>query len=210
MAIRHLLLDRDGVLNREDPAGGWVIDPADWRWERGALDGLRLLAAAGMRISVVTNQSCLGRGLATPAAIAAVHDRMLREAAAAGAAIHGVFVCPHAPRDRCGCRKPRPGLIRRAVAASRLPRTATLLVGDAREDLEAGRRGGVAVALVRTGKGAATEEGLDPAIPVYADLWAAAAALLAAPPEAGHTRDGARLPDPRAERGSELPRSGPG
>ena len=36
----------------------------------------------------------------------------------AGGSIDGVFVCPHAPDDGCDCRKPAPGLIRAAIAAS--------------------------------------------------------------------------------------------
>jgi histidinol phosphatase-like enzyme len=36
--IRHVILDRDGVLNREAPDGGWVTRPDDWTWEPGALE----------------------------------------------------------------------------------------------------------------------------------------------------------------------------
>ncbi|MGB5815275.1 MAG: hypothetical protein WBI27_08745, partial [Thermoanaerobaculia bacterium] len=66
MGIRHVILDRDGVLNREAAEGGWISDPKEWRWEQGAREGLLLFARAGVRVSVVTNQSCIGRGLASP------------------------------------------------------------------------------------------------------------------------------------------------
>jgi len=177
--IHHVILDRDGVLNREDAEGGWICDPQDWRWERGAREGLLLFARAGVRISVVTNQSCIGRGLASTEQIARVHDHMRRKATASGARIDGVFVCPHAPEDECDCRKPRPGLLRQAIEASGVPTTQTVLVGDAVRDLEAGRQAGIRVALVRTGKGTETEknEQLE-AIPVYDDLHSAAIDLL--------------------------------
>lgn len=179
MDIHHVILDRDGVLNREDAEGGWICDPQDWRWEQGAREGLLLFARAGVRVSVVTNQSCVGRGLASTEQITRVHDHMLRKAAAAGARIHDVFVCPHAPEEGCDCRKPRPGLVRQAIEASGVPATQTALVGDATRDLEAGRQAGVRVVLVRTGKGAETEknEQLE-AIPVYDDLHSAAIDLL--------------------------------
>lgn len=179
MEIRHVILDRDGVLNREDAGGGWIRDPREWLWESGALDGLVLLTRAGLHISVVTNQSCIGRGLAAPEEIARVHDHMRREAEASGARIDGVFVCPHAPEEGCGCRKPRPGLVRQAIEASGVPAAETVLIGDAVRDLEAGRQGGVRVVLVRTGKGAETagKEQLG-AIPVYDDLHLAARDLL--------------------------------
>jgi D-glycero-D-manno-heptose 1,7-bisphosphate phosphatase len=177
--IRHVILDRDGVLNREDAEGGWICDPQDWRWEQGAREGLLLFARAGVHTSVVTNQSCIGRGLAEPEAIERVNDHMRREATASGARIDDVFVCPHAPADDCDCRKPRPGLVRQAIDASGVPATQTVLVGDAVRDLEAGRQGGVKVVLVRTGKGAVTEKNEQiGTIPVYDDLQAAAIDLL--------------------------------
>ncbi|TNF72029.1 MAG: HAD-IIIA family hydrolase [Acidobacteria bacterium] len=179
MDIHHVILDRDGVLNREDTEGGWIRDPEEWRWEQGAREGLLLFSRAGVRISVVTNQSCIGRGVAEPEAIDRVNDHMRREAAAAGAGIDAVFVCPHAPDEGCDCRKPRSGLVRQAIEASGVPATQTVLVGDAARDLEAGRQGGVEVVLVRTGKGRKTEkeEQLE-TIPVYDDLHSAAIDLL--------------------------------
>lgn len=153
--IRHLILDRDGVLVREAPDGGWTLRPEDLRWERSALEGLRTLCQ-GRRVSVATNQSCVGRGIATRQAVDAVNARLIADAAAAGARIDAVFVCPHAPDAGCACRKPAPGLLLDAIAASGIPAGETLFVGDSPTDLEAGRRAGVAVALVRTGKGAAT------------------------------------------------------
>ncbi|MGB3562221.1 MAG: HAD-IIIA family hydrolase [Thermoanaerobaculia bacterium] len=179
MGIRHVILDRDGVLNREAAEGGWIREPQEWRWEQGAREGLLLFARAGVRVSVVTNQSCIGRGLASPETIAGVNDHMRREAAAMGGNIDGVFVCPHAPEEDCDCRKPRPGLVLQAIDASRVPAIQTALVGDALRDLEAGRECGIQVVLVRTGKGAKTErnEQLE-AIPVYDDLQSAAINLL--------------------------------
>jgi len=177
--VRHLILDRDGVLDRE-PASGWVTDLSQWRWEPGALDALRRLAEAGIRVSVVTNQSCIGRGLATRRQVDALHRAVLREAAEAGGRVAEVYVCPHAPGDGCDCRKPRPGLVRSAVGGSGVPASDSLLVGDDGRDLDAGRAAGVAVALVCTGKGRRTE-GTPAAdgVPVFDDLAAVVRALTA-------------------------------
>jgi len=180
MTLRHLILDRDGVLNHENAAGGWVSDPEDWRWLPGVLSALARLREAGVRVSVVTNQSCIGRGLASREDVDRVNDRMTRECLEAGGRIDGVFVCPHAPGAGCSCRKPRPGLVEEAVAESRLPADSTVLVGDDERDLKAGLEAGVAVSLVLTGKGALTEARLAVSgIPVHDDLGAAVASLLA-------------------------------
>ncbi len=157
MKYRHVILDRDGVLNWEPPDGGYVMRPQHFRWLPGALEALAALRRAGLRLSVATNQSAVGRGLMTAAELEAVHAHMLAEAAAAGAAIDEVLVCPHAPHAGCGCRKPAPGLIEAAVARSAVPASETLGVGDAERDLDALQGAGVVAVLVRTGKGRRTE-----------------------------------------------------
>lgn len=180
MRVRHLILDRDGVLNEEAPARGYVTRPEAWRWIPGALEALASFARAGVRVTVATNQSGVGRGLMTQRDLDEVHARMLREARVAGGRIDALFTCPHAPDEGCPCRKPAPGLIEAAVAASGVPVAETLAVGDDGRDLEAARGAGVPAALVLTGKGRAALATLSwPDVPVYDDLMALARALAA-------------------------------
>ena len=179
MSIRHVILDRDGVLNYEAPAGGYVRDPAEFRWLPGALEGLALLRGAGLRLSVASNQAGVGRGVMSLEQLAAVHARMQAEAAAHGGALDAVLYCPHAPEELCSCRKPEPGLIRAAVEHSGITAGDSIVVGDDRRDLEAARRAGVAAALVRTGKGRMTEELMGhAAVRAYDDLRQLAHAIL--------------------------------
>jgi D-glycero-D-manno-heptose 1,7-bisphosphate phosphatase len=190
MGFRHVILDRDGVLNYEAPEGGYVREPSQFRWLPGALAGLALLRGAGLRLSVATNQAGVGRGLMSLAQLAAVHERMQTEAAAHGGALDAVLYCPHAPEEQCACRKPAPGLIQAAVARSGIAASDSLVVGDDRRDLEAAQRAGVAAALVRTGKGRQTEALLgNAAVPAYDDLQELARAILAAGAGAGGVRE---------------------
>ena len=64
MSVRHLILDRDGVLNREAPARGYILRAEDFHWLPGALEALALLHKAGVRLSVATNQSAVEIGRA--------------------------------------------------------------------------------------------------------------------------------------------------
>ena len=181
MGFRHVILDRDGVLNYEAPEGGYVREPSQFRWLPGALAGLALLRRAGLRLSVATNQAGVGRGFMSLAQLAAVHERMQTEAAAHGGALDAVLYCPHAPEEQCACRKPAPGLIQAAVARSGIAASDSIVVGDDGRDLEAAQRAGVAAALVRTGKGRQTEALLgNAAVPAYDDLHELARAILAA------------------------------
>jgi D-glycero-D-manno-heptose 1,7-bisphosphate phosphatase len=171
MVYRHVILDRDGVLNREAEGGGYVLTPEQFFWIPGALEALAMLRRAGLYLTVATNQSGVGRGLMSLEQLEAVHDRMRAEAASHAGAVDAVLFCPHAPDDGCECRKPAPGLIREALARSGFAANETLVVGDDRRDIEAAARAGVKAALVRTGKGRNTETLLRGSkIPAYDDL----------------------------------------
>ncbi|HVW70107.1 MAG TPA: D-glycero-beta-D-manno-heptose 1,7-bisphosphate 7-phosphatase [Steroidobacteraceae bacterium] len=179
MTYKHVILDRDGVLNREADDGGYVLDPSQFIWIPGALEALEMLRRAGVYLSVATNQSGVGRGLMTLAQLEAVHDRMRSEALRGGGALDTIVFCPHTPEDGCGCRKPAPGLIQEALRLSGIPAAESLVVGDAQRDLEAAARAGVPAALVRTGKGRETERLLRGAtVPTYDDLPQLARAIL--------------------------------
>lgn len=151
--LRHVILDRDGVLNEEAADHGYILRPADFKWLPGSLEALAILSRAGLRISIATNQSAVGRGLMTAQDLDRVLAAMRAQAQAAGARISAVYVCPHAPAAHCDCRKPAPGLIQSAVQDSGIAEAQTLVIGDDVRDVAAARAAGVAAVLVRTGKG---------------------------------------------------------
>jgi D-glycero-D-manno-heptose 1,7-bisphosphate phosphatase len=185
VAYKHVILDRDGVLNREAGAPGYVLTPEQFFWLPGALEALAMLHRAGVHLTVATNQSGVGRGLMSLAQLTAVHERMRAEAAGHGAALDTVLFCPHAPDEHCACRKPAPGLIHQALARSGFSAAQSIVVGDDQRDLEAAARAGVKAALVRTGKGKKTELLLrdslrDTDVPTYDDLPQLARAIVGA------------------------------
>ena len=174
-SVRHVILDRDGVLNREGDLP--VAGPDDWTWERDAVDGLRALAALGCVVSVVTNQAAVGRGQLSGQAVDDLHRWLVRQLGDLGVEVVGVWACTHVPADGCDCRKPAPGSVLAAIEAAGVPAAATIMIGDDLTDLDAGRRAGIAVMLVRTGKGAACAGNVPADTPVVDDLCAAAAAI---------------------------------
>lgn len=177
--IRHVIFDRDGVLNVERTDRRQIGDWSQWQWIVGAREGLAMLSQAGVHISVATNQSGIGRGSVTRAGVDAIHARMLEEAAKVGGIIERVWVCPHAPADGCACRKPAPGLLVQAVRASGIPPEATVAVGDDLRDVQAAWAANFTAALLRTGKGRITEAMLPRGrIEVFDDLRAFATASL--------------------------------
>ncbi len=176
--IRHVILDRDGVLNRELESG-WLTDPEQWKWEDGAIAALAIWSTHGTRISVATNQSGIGRGAVSRKAVDSVHAWLSNEMASLGVELVGIFVCPHALDESCDCRKPRPGLIRQAVEKSGIPAAETIVIGDDLRDLAAGRAAGLRVALVCTGKGPRVRDSLDADALLFRDLIEAATRTVA-------------------------------
>lgn len=174
MKLRHVILDRDGVLNIEAPSG-WLATADEWRWERGALAGMALLATLGVRVSVATNQSGIGRGAVPASAVESIHLWLGNHFQRMGVDFVGIFMCPHAPWEGCACRKPKPLLVTQALNASGVAASETVMIGDAARDIQAAATAGVSGILVATGKGAQTAD--LPGIPRYADLAAAVSGL---------------------------------
>jgi D-glycero-D-manno-heptose 1,7-bisphosphate phosphatase len=172
---RVVLLDRDGVLNVDRTDS--VKSLEELEVIAGVDVAAAALAAAGYLLLVVTNQSVVGRGLLDLDTLHAINSEIDRRL---GNTLRGFYVCPHTPEIGCACRKPGTRLLDEARVAWPFDPAQTWFVADADRDLEAARRAGVRPALVRTGKGAATERD-HPDVPVWDDLAAFSDWLLAQP-----------------------------
>ena len=146
-ARRAAFIDRDGVLNQDL---GYVHRWRDFRWLPGAISALAALQQQGFALVVVTNQSGIGRGMYTEAAVDALHGHMREALREQGVALTDICVCPHHPqallpqyRQLCDCRKPRPRMILRAAREHGLQLAGSRLFGDKPSDIQAGRAAGV-------------------------------------------------------------------
>lgn len=147
---RAVFLDRDGTLIRERH---YLSDPAKLSLFQGAPSALKDLRKAGWKLILVTNQSGLARGYFKLADLRRVHEALRRRLQQSGVRLDAIYVCPHGPRSRCSCRKPKPGLLRRAARDFGLDLKKCIMVGDKRADIRAGRSAGTKTVLVRTGYG---------------------------------------------------------
>jgi len=157
-----VFLDRDGTINED-------VGHLD-RFERLTLfpfsiDAVRLLNLAGFPVVVVTNQGGVAAGLVDEAFVHEAHEVLGRRFEEGGATIERFYHCPHDPnavvdayRRDCDCRKPEPGMIRRAAADLGLDPTRSYVVGDKWSDVALARRVGATGILVRTGYGATQAE----------------------------------------------------
>jgi D-glycero-D-manno-heptose 1,7-bisphosphate phosphatase len=138
-----VLLDRDGTLVVDVPYNG---DPSRVAPVPGAAQALARLRAAGVPVALVSNQSGVGRGLLTMDEVRAVNRRLEELVGPLGPWL----VCPHAPEEGCGCRKPAPGLVLAAAAALGVDPAECALIGDIGPDVEAARAAGARPVLVPT------------------------------------------------------------
>jgi len=148
--LQAILLDRDGVINRER------VDYVKC-WEEmeilpGALAALRLLAGLSIPICVLTNQSAIGRRIVSAQTVHELHTRLAALVAAHGGRLDAFFVCPHRPDEGCTCRKPKPGLLLQAAQRFGLDLTRCVFVGDSDTDRMAAMAVGCPSILVQTGR----------------------------------------------------------
>ena len=152
-----VFLDRDGTLTDEV---GYVNHPSRLRLLPRSAEAIRRLNAAAVPAVVVTNQAGIARGYFSQDVLDTVNATLVARLAEAGARLDGIYVCPHHPtegeppyRARCECRKPKPGLLRRAAAELGVDLARSTMIGDKPSDLVPGREVGAATVLVLTGYG---------------------------------------------------------
>ena len=148
-----VLLDRDGTIIVDRDYLGF---PEGVALLPGAVIGLRLLAARGAALIVITNQSGIGHGRVTQVQVDAVHGRLRSLLIAEGISLAGIHACPHRDTEGCECRKPGDRLAQKAVRELGLSMERAVVVGDKPTDIGLARRLGVPAFLVTTGHGAAT------------------------------------------------------
>ena len=104
-------IDRDGVLNYG--RNGYVNHPNELKIIPGSGRAIARLRAKGYAICVVTNQSPIMRKLWTVDRLHTIHNELRRQLLDedSEAIIDLIMTCPHRNRDRCGCRKPWPGML---------------------------------------------------------------------------------------------------
>jgi D-glycero-D-manno-heptose 1,7-bisphosphate phosphatase len=173
MPARLVLVDRDGVINRDSDE--YIKSVAEWHPLPGSLEAIAALTRAGFTVAVVTNQSGVGRGLFSEETLAEIHAEMQQRAVEAGGHIAAIFYCQHLPSDGCDCRKPRPGLLELAAKQFGVPLNDVAYIGDRQSDIDAAINAGARPVLV----GDCLPRSVRKSVEYYADLQTAAKALIA-------------------------------
>jgi histidinol-phosphate phosphatase family protein len=149
---RAVFLDRDGVINLKPPEGDYIRNWREIDFIPGVVDAVASLNRAGYLVIVATNQ----RGIATRKIrvedLVEIHERVKEEFIRGGALISDIYYCPHEISARCSCRKPQPGMLRRAAGEHNVNLNASWMIGDSVTDVEAGDNAGCRTVLLASCK----------------------------------------------------------
>lgn len=136
LSQKFVVLDRDGTLIEHIH---YLSDPKLVRFKPDLVSALAALGKEGFAFGIVTNQSIIGRALASQEEVGAVNQLIVDFLEQNDIKISFVFVCPHIPEDYCKCRKPEIGLGLRAISAFNLYPSLSYVIGDQESDILFGK-----------------------------------------------------------------------
>ncbi|WCT77366.1 D-glycero-alpha-D-manno-heptose-1,7-bisphosphate 7-phosphatase [Novosphingobium humi] len=148
--------DRDGVLNRDT---GYAHKIEALQWVEGVFETMARLKESGYRVVVVTNQSGVARGFYTEADVLALHEWMAARIALHGGTVDAFYYCPYHPeavdpayRQDHPDRKPRPGMLLKALARFPTDISRSFMIGDQATDMQAAQAAQIQGHLFRGGR----------------------------------------------------------
>lgn len=163
---KAIFLDRDGTINKY---AGFLRSINDFELIPGVAEAIKKLNASGYLAIVVTNQPVIARGEVSWEELTEIHNKMETLLGCEGAYLDGIYFCPHHPHSGyegevpelkidCECRKPKPGMLLQAAEDFNIDLSLSWMVGDSKDDIEAGINAGCKTALL-TGQDSINKKG---------------------------------------------------
>lgn len=153
---KAIFLDRDGTINKYV---GFLRNIEDFELIPGITDAIKKINNSGYLCIVVTNQPVIARGEVSTAELEEIHNKMETLLGLEGAYVDGLYYCPHHPQKgyegeipelkiECGCRKPKPGMLLKAVKDFNIDLSQSFMVGDGENDVKSAIAAGCKAILV--------------------------------------------------------------
>lgn len=154
---RAVFLDRDGTINEEM---GYINHPDRFKIFPFIPESISLLNQLNYKVIIVTNQSGVARGYFTESLVIKLHRKLIKYLKENNAHIDAIYYCPHHPTEgtgkyklNCNCRKPKSGMIDRAVKELKIDLNRSYLIGDRYKDIVFAKKMKIRAGLVMTGYG---------------------------------------------------------
>lgn len=151
-----IFLDRDGTLNVYK---GFLTDIEELELIPGTAEALKCINSSEYLAIVITNQPVIARGECSVQELEEIHNKLETLLGKEGAYIDALYYCPHHPdkgfegerpeyKIECGCRKPKPGMLLKAAEDYNIDLSQSIMIGDGKNDMEAGKTAGCQTILV--------------------------------------------------------------
>ena len=144
---RAVFFDRDGTLCRDAHYLNSMEDLEIFP----SVSSLKGLRDKGFSLIGVSNQSGIARGMVQEEFAKKVNQIFVDQCG-----FEDFYYCPHHPDDHCQCRKPEPGMLKRARREHHIDLRRSYLVGDKEHDMILAKAVGARGILVTTGKAQAS------------------------------------------------------
>lgn len=153
---KAIFLDRDGTINKYV---GFLRDIDQFELLEGVPEAIKKINESGYLAIVVTNQPVIARGEVSLQELQEIHNKLETLLGQYGAYVDAIYYCPHHPdkgyegerseyKINCSCRKPKPGMLLQAAEKYNIDLTSSWMVGDGKNDMEAGRAAGCHLAKI--------------------------------------------------------------
>lgn len=150
-------MDRDGVINQYPGNRDYVKSWKEFNFLPGVDSSLKRLNENNFRIFIISNQAGVAKEIYSKESLDLITENMLEALKKQGILIRGVFYCMHKQEDNCLCRKPKTGLLDKAIEGLKergedIDIGRSYFIGDTIIDVETGKAKGLNTILVFSGK----------------------------------------------------------
>lgn len=141
MKTPFVIFDRDGTLIENIP---YLTDHNLINFKHDLFPALNILKSNGFNFGVITNQSVIGRRIASRETVNLINSKISNYLSSHGIIILFTLICPHNLGDQCDCRKPKPKLGKIAEKFG-VDLEKSYFVGDQESDMQFGKKLGCRV-----------------------------------------------------------------
>ena len=116
------------------------------------IESLKMLVSVKVKIAIITNQSSIGKGEYSMADFLNQKERLIMILNENEITVDNFLFCPHTEKEKCMCKKPKPGLIYENIEQKDF--TESYVIGDmGKSDMLLAKNIGAKGILVKTGVG---------------------------------------------------------
>ena len=137
MESKAIFLDRDGVINHERK--DYVKNINEFIIFEGVSEAIKILKEYNFLVIIITNQSAINRKLLSVKRLNEIHSYLQNHLKKNHTFVDAIYYCPHTPKENCSCRKPKPGMILKAVNDFNINLKNSHLIGNSQHDVQAAK-----------------------------------------------------------------------